>query len=146
MIVREVSTISEIVAVAEFMTQFEKATSFVKVNVAHTSAAYERMISAGTAVFLVLEESGKMRGGLGAIKYPDLHDGRMTAVETFWFVAPEFRGQGIKLFDAFEAWSLKNGCEKLAMVHLADSYPDALKRLYLRRGYSLVEEHYVKEV
>jgi len=145
-VIYEAKTVAEIRAVAEFMTQFEQATSFVKVDVDHTSKVYEGLISKGIAVFLVMEENGQMQGGLGAIKHPDLHDGKLTAVETFWFVAPEFRGKGLTLFNAFEEWAIKSGCQKLAMVHLADSYPDSLKKLYHRKGYQLAEEHYIKEV
>lgn len=144
--IREAKTAEEIRAVAEFMTQFEQATSFVKVDVDHTSKVYENLIRTGAAVFLVLEENGHMHGGIGAIKSPDLHDGKLTAVETFWFVAPESRGKGLLLFDAFEKWAIDSGCQKLAMIHLADSYPDILRKLYKRNGYKLAEEHYIKEV
>ena len=144
--IREAITAEEIRAVAQFMTQFEQATTFVKVDVDHTSKTYESLIRSGAAVFFVMEEDGQMQGGLGAIKSPDLHDGKLIAVETFWFVSPQFRGKGTLLFNAFEKWAIGHGCQKLAMVHLSDSYPGILRKLYKRRGYKLAEEHYIKEV
>lgn len=48
------------------------------------------------------------------------------------------------LVDAYEAYAERLGCQKKAMVHMVDSYPDILEKLYLKRGYRLVEKHYVK--
>ncbi len=70
----------------------------------------------------------------------------MIAVETFWFVAPEHRGIGIRLFNAFEKWAKDNQCSKTAMIHLTDSMPERLEQLYLKRGYRLIEKHYVKDL
>jgi GNAT superfamily N-acetyltransferase len=137
---------AEVRKVAEFMRQFEQATSFVKVDVDYTTGVYMKMIEQGIAAFLVLEDEGKMLGGLGCLKFPDIHSGEMMAVETFWFMAPESRGKGLLLLDAFEAWGARQGCRKLAMIHLADSYPKALERLYSMRGYKLIEKHYVKAI
>lgn len=141
-----IADISEIRKVAEFMTRFELATEHVTVNVDHTTAAYTALMKSGAAIFFILEDGGKMIGGLGAIKHPDLHSGELTAVETFWFVDPTHRGEGIALFNAFEQWGNEQGCKKLAMIHLSDSYPEILERLYKRRGYKLVEKHYVRSL
>lgn len=144
MTIVRVANTDEVRKVAEFMTRFERATAHVKVNVDHTTGTYTRLMETGTAVFLVLEENDQMIGGLGAIKFPDLHSGEMTAVETFWFVTPESRGKGLLLFEAFEKWARREGCKKAAMIHLADSYPEILEKLYKRKGYQLVEKHYVR--
>ncbi len=144
MISVRIADISEIRKVAEFMTRFEQATEYVKVNVDHTTKAYENLMSSGASIFFVLEDDGEMIGGLGAIKYPDLHSGELTAVETFWFVDPQHRGKGLMLLDAFEKWARRQGCKKAAMIHLSDSYPEVLERLYKRRGYKLVEKHFVR--
>jgi GNAT superfamily N-acetyltransferase len=68
------------------------------------------------------------------------------AVEAFWFVGPTYRGIGKLLFEAFEAEAKRLGCQKLAMIHMVDSYPDTLKIFYEKQGYHLAELHYVKEV
>ncbi len=138
--------IDEVRKIAEYMKTFEQATNFVNVNVDYTTKRYENLVSQGIAVLLVDEEDGDLRGGLGIIKAEDLHDGSMTAVETFWFVKPEHRGRGKDLFIEFENWSRRNGIKKMAMIHLVDSYPDRLENLYIHAGYRLVEKHYVKEL
>lgn len=139
--------ISEIRMVTEFMKQFEQASSHVKVDIEHSIKQYEKMVRDGYAIVLILiGDDGALQGGLGALKAPDLHCGVLTGIELFWYVAPEFRGKGLELFDAFENWAVvENGCKRTAMIHMEDSYPEILKRLYKRRGYYLMESHYVKD-
>lgn len=144
--IRFAETKEDVQKVAEFMTQFQKASEFVKVNVPHTVEAYWNLITQKIAVFMMLEHEEEMIGGLGAIKYPDMHDGKLTAVETFWFISPDHRGAGMKLFNAFEQWGKDQGCKKLAMIHLSDSYPEILEKIYMRKGYKLAEKHYIKEI
>ena len=84
--------IKDVRKIAEFMKQFEQATAFVKVDVDHTTKVYEDFLTDGSTTLLILEEDGVMQGGLGFIVYPDLHSGVLSAIETYWFVAPEYRG------------------------------------------------------
>lgn len=144
--IRQITTYEEILAAATVMKGFEQASSHVKVDPTHSANTYFNLVSAGIAVFFVMEKDGEMIGGLGALKAPDLHYNRIMAVETFWFVSPQHRGQGLQLFDAFEQWGAENGCNALAMIHMADSYPAALEKFYARKGYKLAEKHYIKEI
>lgn len=132
--------------VAVFMKAFEKETEFVTVDVGYATTRYEEMINSGVATVFVADQGDELLGALGLIKAPDLHNGEMMAIETFWFVAPEHRGIGLRLLDAFEEWAALNGCDKTAMIHLVDSMPERLERFYLKRGYSLVEKHYIKGI
>jgi hypothetical protein len=50
------------------------------------------------------------------------------------------------LLEFFEDWAKNNGCDAIAMIYLSDSMPDSLEQLYIRRGFKLVEKHFVKEV
>ena len=134
-------------AVARFMKRFEKETEFVKVDVEYTGNKYEDLVNKGIATLFILEnENGEMVGGLGCIVGEDLHTPRKVAVETYWLVDRKYRNSlgGIKLFKYFESWAESRGYIP-AMVHLTDSYPEKLERLYLKRGYKLVEKHYIKE-
>ena len=117
-------------------------------NPEFTIKKYREMIQNGTGVLLLSINGNTIQGGIGGIKGPDFHDGDMYAVETFWFVYPEYRqkGVGVELLNAFEEWGRSNGCEKVAMIHLVDSYPDVLKRFYEANGYHLAELHYVKDL
>lgn len=139
--------VGEIRHVTEFMKQFEQASSHVKVDIEYSITQYEKMVAADYAVvFMLIGLDNELHGGLGALKVPDLHCGLMTGIETFWYVAPKYRGPGLQLLDAFENWAVvENGCKRTAMIHMEDSYPELLKRLYRMRGYHLMESHYVKD-
>lgn len=97
-------------------------------------------------MLVLRDDAGAIRGGLGYIVSEDLHSPTKIAVETFWFVPPECRGEGVKLVVAFEEMARLNGCAKAAMIHMEDSYPKELELLYRRRKYKLIERHYVREI
>ena len=109
---------------------------------------YREMIQNGNGVFFLSVDGDRIQGGIGGIKGPDFHDGVLYAIETFWFVYPEYRqaGVGAELLNTFEEWGRSNGCKKVAMIHLVDSYPEVLKRFYESSGYHLAELHYVKDL
>jgi len=137
---------SEMRRVTEFMKQFELASKFVTVNIDHATKTYESMIDQGIAVVMVIEDDGELAGSLGFIVSQDLHSGEKIMVETFWFTDPLKRGCGLRLLDAYEKYADEYSMDKIAMVHMMDSYPESLERLYVRRGYQLIEKHYVKEL
>ena len=144
--IREAS-LDEVRSVTEFMKNFEGATQFVKVDVDHAVNKYKGMISNGNGHMFILEDdNGKMIGGLGCVVGDDLHFPRKIAIETYWFVHPDNRGEGLSLLRYFEQWAKDNGCDAVAMIHLTDSMPETLDRLYTRRGYKMIERHYIKEV
>lgn len=107
---------------------------------------YSKFVDSGVGCVFVLKKDGVVVGGIAGIKYPDLHSGILTAVETFWFVDKSHRGKGLLLLSTFEKWAKSNDCKRIAMIHLEDSHPVVLERLYIHRGYKLEEKHYVKEV
>lgn len=130
--------------VTEFMKQFEQASKFVMVDVDYATKRYVDMIENDIAVVLVLEEEGELIGSLGFIIGEDLHNGDKYTVETFWFTSPKRRGFGTMLVDVFEKYSMTIGAKKAAMIHMADSYPDRLRKYYENRGYILIEQHFIK--
>lgn len=101
---------------------------------------------AGPAAIFVAEQNGVIVGALGGVMYPDTYSDEMIATEFFWFVLQAHRGDGMRLYKAFEQWGKDSGAKQLRMVHLADSEPDRLRMLYGRLGYTPAEMHYMKEV
>lgn len=144
-VVRKIG-LDQVRSLTEKMKAFENASAFVKVNIDHCVKVYSHFINSGMGAMFALMDGNEIIGGLGCIKAPDLHEGVMTAIECFWLVLPEHRGQGLKLFRAFERWAAENKCEKKAMIHMADSFPEMLTKFYEREGYQLAELHYVKGV
>lgn len=140
------ATEHDVYAVACAMKDFENHTEHVKVDVNYTTGRYIPMVKSRKCAIFMLRGGGKVCGAIGGIKAEDLHCGELIAVETFWFVNPVHRGHGLRLLELFEIWAKEEGCCKVAMIHLDDSMPETLKKLYGRRGYRLIESHYVREV
>lgn len=108
---------------------------------------WTKLLAAGHSVILgSFNEAGDITGALGAVLCPSLTSGKLMAVESFWFVIPQYRGHGIRLLDAFEKWGESRGATMLCMIHLSNLQPDALKSLYERRGYREIEVNYLKEL
>lgn len=144
--IRFAKTKEDISKVAHMAYEFTKESKHVKVDPDRPAESYWPLIQKGIGAMLMLEEGNEVVGGLGCIKYPDMHSGELFAVETFWYVLPEYRGKGVLLLEAYEQWAKDNGCLKCAMIHMVDSMPAVLERFYRIRGYELIEKHYVKEI
>lgn len=93
-------------------------------------------------------KDGKPVGLLGGILAPDMNDGELLAVETFWYVMPEHRNsmESIKLLMVFELWARDVGAKRIMMAHLLSSMPEKLASYYEKRGYRPLEINYVKEL
>lgn len=107
-------------------------------------AFWKGLIEAGSGVIFGLFDGQRVCGAIGAIMCPDPYSGELQCGELFWFCLPEYRGQGVKLLKTLERWAKIQGCSVMRMVHLADSMPEKLERVYGRMGYELVEKHYQK--
>lgn len=100
------------------------------------------------AIYLLMDDSGNVAGGIGGIWNHDLLTARRMAIELFWYVKPGYR-KGvwpIKLLKAFEGWAVENKCQHVAMIHMECSMPDEMKSIYGRLGYSLFETMYRKKL
>lgn len=123
---------------SQFLRRFE-LDRFVQV--------WTSLIESGTGVIFAIEDhSGEWAGAIGGVIYPDLYSGVLVATEFFWFVREGFRGQGIKLYRAFEHWARLRECSEIRMVHLMDSMPEKLERFYRHYDYVPAERLYVKEL
>jgi GNAT superfamily N-acetyltransferase len=140
------ATEHDVYAVTLLMKRFEECTRHLYVNIPYASKKYQSMVRSGRAAIFMLKDNNKMVGALGCIKAEDPHSGELTAIETFWMVDPERRGKGTILLKYFDRWAKEEGCKKKAMIHLEDSLPDKLKKIYEKKGYQLVESHYMAVV
>lgn len=92
---------------------------------------------------LVYAPAGKPLGVLMASAQPHPFGPVNYAAETVWWIAPEARGRAANaMLDAYETWAAQQGCAFCQMAALI-SFPQA-ERIYLRRGYRLIERHYLK--
>lgn len=103
-------------------------------------------MNAGAGGILMLENEGNPRGMLGFLQYPDINDGETVITETFWYVLPQHRGDGLKLLRKFEDVAKERGAKRVIMGHLKALMPEALSHLYTRLGYKELETTYIKDV
>lgn len=68
--------------------------------------------------------------------------------EVFWWVDESHRGTaaGRMLMDSIEEWARLSGCKTFCMASTANLRPEALARLYKRRGYVPQDIYYSKVV
>jgi GNAT superfamily N-acetyltransferase len=140
--------VEDVRSVAEYMKEFEEETAYVNVDVDHATKQYKRLLKDGNAGILMLinDKTGEMNGALGYVVSQGLHDPLIYAIETFWMVSKEHRGRGISLFFEFEKKAKALGADKIAMIHMVDSHPEVLARLYKKKGYDLIEHHYMRGI
>ena len=129
---------------------FSEDSEFIRPDLDHAAKAYGEIVRNGMGEIFVMEDDDTRDfiGALACLKAPGLHDGKLMAIELFWYVTPKHRkgGKGLDLWYAFENWAKEQGCQQMAMIHMADSMPDILEKLYISRGYRLLEKHYVKDI
>jgi N-acetylglutamate synthase-like GNAT family acetyltransferase len=137
--------INDIESVFRLGDQFSKESKFVDYDKEIFKKNWTVFIEQDIGVIFISEMDNKTVGMIGGIKFSCVNTGKMIASELFWFVDPEYRGfEGIKLLKEFENWA-KYDCDKITMVYLQDLMPDKVKGLYKKRGYELLETHYIKE-
>jgi len=109
---------------------------------------WQALIQGGIGVVLLAVDDGKVAGTLGGLIAKEDYSNDRFAQEGFWFVGPDYRRSGVggQLFDAFEQWAKDNGAARVRMIHLADSMPEAVAKIYEGRGYRKIQTVYGKEV
>jgi GNAT superfamily N-acetyltransferase len=95
------------------------------------------------ALCLVLDEDGAAQGVLMATATEHPFGPVRLARETLWWIEPDYRGaSAVRMLDAFEEWARDQRCAFSGMAGLGGD--PAVAKLYLRRGYSPAETHYLK--
>lgn len=112
----------------------------------HFTDSWALLAKTGVGELWVLECDNRVLGSVGFIAVSDINSGEKVASELFWFMDPLARGQGKALLEKFEARAKELGCARMLMIHLAGPRSETLSRLYERRGYKLLESHFVKEI
>lgn len=85
---------------------------------------------------------------IGSLFVPDGFCGELRALVYFWFSAPRARGTGrpIELLDAFEKAARDAGCRRISISSHMKVATDKTARIYEKRGYSLTERIFTKEL
>ena len=139
-----IEQIEELYSIAdEFISESKE---YIPFNKEAFKNNWVNLYAAQAGQILYAHRDGVKIGVLGYLVYNDLLSGEPSAMETFWFVKKEYRGEGIKLLDEFENKSRSMGLSRVVMVHLSKLMPEKVKSIYLKRGYREIETSYVKEL
>lgn len=118
-----------------------------KLNEEHyveTLSNYTRM---GVGFVLARVEDGILHGAIGGVIAKDYATGELTCSELFFFVLSAYRGiLGIRLMDAYEKEARRRGARRIFLMHLLTEGACNLAPLYSKKGYSLVQHAFVKEL
>ena len=141
----ETTTVEQLPQLAECAAVFYAASRFLKdFDMARFVALWTDLLQRDVGVIYSQRVDGRLVGTIGGILYPETYSGKPVATEFFWFVLPEFRGAGLQLYHAFEDWARMRGAMEIRMIHLMDSMPQKLERVYTHLGFVPAEVHYVK--
>ena len=125
---------------------FKTLSDHVDYSIDIFTAYWTHLITNNSGAIFTYEKSGNIAGAVGGVKYPDINTGILMAMEMFWVVLPEAKGRGLSLLNRFESWARDEGCKKIIMVRLLNSMPEYVGKIYMKKGYRPIEEHYVKEL
>ena len=105
------------------------------------AALFEAHCTQPDRAAFVLDDGGA-RGVLLAVAGQSPLGSFRIAQELAWWVDPAHRGGGGAMLDAYEEWAAEHGCTLVGTAALA-SMPRA-EGIYLHRGYTRAETHFLK--
>lgn len=142
-----VATPEDLYSVQECARAFYASSEHLKVfMIERFYSMWERLLESKMAVLYIAVADGRTVGVIGGLKHLDIYSAALVATEMFWFVLPEWRGFGIRLYQAFEDWARAEKCDEIRMVRLVDLMPEKLDIVYRRLGFHQTEVQYAKEI
>jgi GNAT superfamily N-acetyltransferase len=116
-------------------------------NMTFHEKSMRRTLEALVQNHIVMVHGSPPVGVLAAVVGPMFFNAKeLSVAELFWWVDPEHRGVGTELLSALEAEAQKRGAKRVSMLCLEKLEPEKIGQMYQRRGYSLVEHNYMKEL
>lgn len=141
------ATVEDLPMMEETARMFFASSSHLRdFDIAVFSANWKALIISGIGVIYCIVEDGVVVGALGGMSYLDVNSGENVAAECFWFVRPDFRGNGVGLYRRFHVWAKNRGCTQIRMAFLSDSMPVKVENFYKRLGFHEVERLYAKDI
>jgi len=89
---------------------------------------------------------GKAEGIFAGLGMTPMGSDRLMFQELIWYVNPEYRSRGIKLYHEAERRLQSYGISAIIMAVMENSKTDKIKDFYTRLGYKQFEVHYIKDI
>lgn len=152
---REVLTSGSTSMEVRFAEQGDRDRVIALLRESHTAAGYTFPFQAARAALLFQQHMESPRacvivigrpaqGILLAVSNDHPFGAGQVAVETIWFVSERARGRGsLRMLDAYEAWAKSVGSTSIVMASMSIN---DVSGIYLRRGYTPIETHFLKHV
>lgn len=100
------------------------------------------LLASADGVIYVAEHAGAVVGMMGLLRYMHPMSGEPTVTEVMWWMDPEARGAGVRLFRVGETWARAQGATVIQMI----APSPAVERFYARVGYEPVERTYQRRI
>lgn len=95
---------------------------------------------------LVLEDNNKVVGMIAGKIIECPLDNLKIYQEMIWYVSKKHRMKGLLLLCELEKQCKSDGITAIIMVAMANSMREGLTKFYKNKGYSLLEEHYIRRL
>jgi hypothetical protein len=86
----------------------------------------------------------------GVIGKSMFHDNQLITQEVLWYVSKKYitglNTIGYKLLKEFEKEAIKRNSSFISMTHIGNLNVDYMNKMYLKKGYRVLETQYIKEV
>jgi len=116
----------------------------VEINPESFSLLLSHAISSPDALFMVIEDSGAVVGGiLGMIEPFYFNFDRKKAQLVFWYCETSSR-DNLELWTLFEKWAESNGVTGISAGCNCSIMRDKFEKFWTRRGYAPLETHFIK--
>jgi len=95
---------------------------------------------------LVLEIDNKVVGTIAGQFVELMGSGQKVFQEVIWYVLPEYRKYGLKLFDETEEHCKRIGMSAIIMGYMGNLNCEKMDRFYKRHGYEPLEVQWIKKL
>lgn len=102
----------------------------------------QQMIESPDGDIFLAERAGAVVGMLAIHAYPHPMSGEQIATEVCWWVDPEYRGIGMRLFRDAERWAKSHDAKVFQMIAPSPE----VARFYERIGFKAIETTYQRRV
>lgn len=111
----------------------------------YNDTMFESIVPALINTTFVMELDDKLVGVLAGHIVNGLATNELTFQESFWYVEAKHRGHGLKLLTFVENYCRVSNIKFFIIAHMGNR-ETRLERIYKRKGFNLLESHYIKVV